>query len=61
LSETEVVARIREQCGWPLAVSTRLTKAPAPRREDLLRLRLYDIRNDFLDFSTTTREQEGVR
>ena len=61
LSETEIVARIREQCGWPLAVSARLKKATPPRREDLLRLRLYDIRNDFLDFSTTTREQEEAR
>jgi len=38
-----------------------LKKATPPRREDLLRLRLYDIRNDFLDFSTTTREQEEAR
>jgi acyl CoA:acetate/3-ketoacid CoA transferase beta subunit len=50
-SSEETLAFIRSQCGWPLVVSDRLAAAPSPSAEELLRLRLYDIRNDFLDYS----------
>jgi acyl CoA:acetate/3-ketoacid CoA transferase alpha subunit/acyl CoA:acetate/3-ketoacid CoA transferase beta subunit len=50
-TEAEVVAHIREQCGFPLKLSSRLRAAEPPAASDLLRLRLYDIRNDFFDYS----------
>ncbi|QDY98964.1 glutaconate CoA-transferase [Nitratireductor mangrovi] len=59
-SRDETVAHIRSQCGWDLVVSERLRAAEPPRREDLLKLRLYDIRNDFLDYSAE-REQGAAR
>lgn len=50
-SKEEILADIRSKCGWELAISSRLKAAEPPRPEDLLRLRLYDIRNDFLEYS----------
>lgn len=58
-SEQETLAQIRAQCGWELAISARLKRAEPPRGEDLLRLRLYDIRNDFLDYSAASKAEAG--
>lgn len=58
-SKDETLAHVRSQCGWDLVVSERLTAAEPPRAEDLLRLRLYDIRNDFLDYSAQRSKEAG--
>jgi acyl CoA:acetate/3-ketoacid CoA transferase alpha subunit/acyl CoA:acetate/3-ketoacid CoA transferase beta subunit len=50
-SRDQAVERIRSKCGWELKVSSRLEAAAAPEADQLLRLRLFDARNDFLDHS----------
>lgn len=55
-SREDTLAHIRTQCGWDLLVSDTLEEMKAPEDDQLLRLRLFDIRNDFLDHSAP-REQ----
>jgi acyl CoA:acetate/3-ketoacid CoA transferase alpha subunit/acyl CoA:acetate/3-ketoacid CoA transferase beta subunit len=57
----EILAHIRSQCDWPLKVSERLAEAAPPSPEQLLRLRLFDIRNDFLDHSAPKATQESAK
>lgn len=57
----DIVEHIRSQCGWPLKVSDRLEAAQPPSAAQLLRLRLFDIRNDFLDYSAPKGSQESTR
>lgn len=45
------LAHIRSRCGWELEISDTLSVTAAPDPDDLLRLRLFDIRNDFLDYA----------
>lgn len=47
----QTVDYIRSQCGWELTVSDSLATVRSPMPDELLRLRLYDIRNDFLTFT----------
>lgn len=56
-SRDETIAHIRSQCGWDLVVSERLRAAEPPSPDQLLRLRLFDIRNDFLDHSAASRPE----
>lgn len=42
------VEKIRSRCGWPLVVAHDLSSSPIPCASDLLRLRLFDPRNEFL-------------
>lgn len=42
------VELVRERCGWPLEVATDLRPCDPPAADQLLRLRLYDPRNDFI-------------
>jgi acyl CoA:acetate/3-ketoacid CoA transferase alpha subunit/acyl CoA:acetate/3-ketoacid CoA transferase beta subunit len=42
------VESIRARCGWPLTVADDLRPCDPPAAADLLRLRLYDPRGDFL-------------
>lgn len=44
----EVIEHIRACCGWELEVSDDIRECAPPTKEELVRLRLYDIRNDFL-------------
>lgn len=48
---------IRDRCGWELHVADDITPAGPPNSEDLLRLRLFDIRNDFLDYARPASEE----
>ncbi len=50
-SEEQVIENIRKNCGWELRISPTLKPAPEPSADQLLRLRLFDIRNDFLKYS----------
>jgi len=47
-SESEAVARIKSTCDWEIELSDDLKCEAAPARDDLLRIRLYDQRNEFL-------------
>lgn len=49
LDEAASIARIRENCGWELTVDPSLVAMSAPDSERLLRLRLFDPRNDFFE------------
>lgn len=60
-SREETIAFIRSQCGWPLVISDRLVEASPPAAADLLRLRLYDIRNNFLDYSKAAGPEQGAQ
>lgn len=42
------VEKIRSRCGWPLVVAADLQASRVPAAMDLLRLRLFDPRNEFL-------------
>jgi len=42
------VELVRERCGWPLEVAADLRPCDLPAADQLLRLRLYDPRNDFI-------------
>ncbi|MEX0954986.1 MAG: CoA-transferase [Rhizobiaceae bacterium] len=55
------VERIRSKCGWDLKVSERLAADAEPEPDQLLRLRLFDARNDFLEHSRARTEQEVVQ
>lgn len=48
-SRDEAIEAIRARCGWELKISKRISETVPPEPEQLLRLRLYDIRNDFFD------------
>ena len=48
LDQAQCVERVRSRCGWELAVADDLTAVAPPGADELLRLRLYDSRNDFL-------------
>lgn len=56
-SEAEAIEHIRAECGWDLVVSDRLAAAAPPSADQLLRLRLFDIRNDFLDYSAPRADE----
>ena len=45
----QTLDHIRSRCDWDLIISGRLEAAPPPDADDLLKLRLFDIRNDFFD------------
>jgi acyl CoA:acetate/3-ketoacid CoA transferase beta subunit len=47
-TEHEVVDLIRSSCGWELILDENLVEQQVPRQDELVRLRLYDFRNDFL-------------
>jgi acyl CoA:acetate/3-ketoacid CoA transferase alpha subunit/acyl CoA:acetate/3-ketoacid CoA transferase beta subunit len=49
LSEADTVAKIQAECEWSFAVADRLHREPKPARDELIRLRLFDPRNDFLN------------
>ena len=49
--QEEAIKNIRKNCGWQLKISPSLKSAPKPSSDQLLRLRLFDIRNDFLKYS----------
>lgn len=53
------IAHIRSRCGWDLVAGDDLTAAEPPDADDLLRLRLFDIRNDFLDYARPGQEDEA--
>lgn len=59
-SREDTIAHIRTQCGWDLRISGTLVAAEPPGDDQLLRLRLLDIRNDFLDHSAP-KEQEAAK
>lgn len=42
------VEQVRSRCGWPLVVAEDLQPSATPTDRDLLRLRLFDPRNEFL-------------
>lgn len=42
------IEQIRESCGWPLEVADDLRTVAAPTPDDLVRIRLYDPRCEFL-------------
>lgn len=48
MSETAAVEKVRAECEWSFDVAHRLHVEPAPAHEELVRLRLFDPRNDFL-------------
>lgn len=52
------IAHIRARCGWELEISETLTATEPPDPDDLLRLRLFDIRNEFLDYARPQAEQK---
>jgi acyl CoA:acetate/3-ketoacid CoA transferase alpha subunit/acyl CoA:acetate/3-ketoacid CoA transferase beta subunit len=58
-SREATIESVRSQCGWELRVSDHLTVAPPPPADQLLRLRMFDARNDFLEFSAPYREKEA--
>lgn len=45
----DAVAKARAECGWRFEVADDLSVEPTPDPDDLLRLRLFDIRGDFLN------------
>jgi acyl CoA:acetate/3-ketoacid CoA transferase beta subunit len=45
----EVVQKIRSECEWDFAVAENLHVEPPPLRDELIKLRLFDPRNDFLN------------
>ncbi|WP_210483564.1 CoA-transferase [Microvirga antarctica] len=49
LSQSQVVEKIRAECEWTFDVAATLDVEPMPTREELIRLRLFDPRNDFLN------------
>jgi acyl CoA:acetate/3-ketoacid CoA transferase alpha subunit/acyl CoA:acetate/3-ketoacid CoA transferase beta subunit len=49
LSETDVIAKVRSACEWEFQISDNLFVEPLPTRDELIRLRLFDPRNDFLN------------
>jgi acyl CoA:acetate/3-ketoacid CoA transferase alpha subunit/acyl CoA:acetate/3-ketoacid CoA transferase beta subunit len=49
LSQTDIIAKIRSACEWDFQISDDLFVEPLPTREELIRLRLFDPRNDFLN------------
>ncbi|MEH2474437.1 acyl CoA:acetate/3-ketoacid CoA transferase alpha subunit/acyl CoA:acetate/3-ketoacid CoA transferase beta subunit [Nitrobacteraceae bacterium AZCC 2161] len=49
LSEAETIANIQSECGWDFHVADNLFVQPPPTRDELVRLRLFDPRNDFLN------------
>lgn len=56
MGEAAAIENIRTNCGWDLTVSERLTAASEPDPDQLLRLRLFDVRNDFLDYSAPDKD-----
>jgi acyl CoA:acetate/3-ketoacid CoA transferase beta subunit len=55
----QTIETIRDRCGWELRVSDRLTMALPPSADQLLRLRMFDVRNDFLDYSAPSHDKEA--
>jgi acyl CoA:acetate/3-ketoacid CoA transferase beta subunit len=49
MSEAAAVERVRAECEWSFDVADKLHVEPAPAHEELVRLRLFDPRNDFLN------------
>ena len=49
LSQFQIVEKIRAGCEWSFEVGETLHPEPVPTREELIRLRLFDPRNDFLN------------
>ena len=43
------VEKIRAECEWTFDVADKLHVEPLPRHDELVRLRLFDPRNDFLN------------
>lgn len=56
--QPQIIEHIRARCGWQLSVADDLRACGTPAAETLLRLRLYDARNDFLSF-TAANEKES--
>lgn len=52
VSEASAVEKIRAECEWSFDVAERLHVEPLPSHDELVRLRLFDPRNDFLNAET---------
>ena len=48
LTPTETINRIRENCGWDLKVFPNITEVDAPTVKELVMLRLFDPRGNFI-------------
>jgi acyl CoA:acetate/3-ketoacid CoA transferase alpha subunit/acyl CoA:acetate/3-ketoacid CoA transferase beta subunit len=49
LTPADTTAKIRSACDWDFQVADKLHIEPQPTRDELIRLRLFDPRNDFLN------------
>ena len=46
--EAEAVEEVKANCGWSLKVADKLEKIPAPAKDELELIRIFDPRRQFL-------------
>jgi len=56
MSQAETVAKISAACEWDFEIADQLSVEPIPTREELIRLRLFDPRNDFLNSTRASKK-----